>query len=155
MPNIAAVLKQEISRLARKEVRHAVSGLRKAAAQYRRDIARLKRDASKLGGDVARLQRRANGGAAPAPADADASRLRFTAKGLQSQRSRLELSAADYGKLIGVTGQTIYKWEHGAAHPRRRQLAALAALRGIGKREAGAQLEKLGAKPARQRKAKR
>ncbi|MDA8109489.1 MAG: helix-turn-helix domain-containing protein [Betaproteobacteria bacterium] len=155
MPNIAAVFKQEISRLARKEVRHAMLGLRKAAAQYRRDIARLKRDASRLGGEVTRLQRRVNGGAAPALSEAEAERLRFTAKGLQSHRSRLELSAADYGKLIGVTGQTVYKWEHGAARPRKQQLVALAALRGVGKREAGARLEKLGAKAVAPRKARR
>ena len=39
MPNIATVLKQEISRLARKEAKAHVEPLRKVTAQYRRDIA--------------------------------------------------------------------------------------------------------------------
>ena len=43
MPNIASVLKDEILRLARKEVRSELEGLKKASGQYRSDIASLKR----------------------------------------------------------------------------------------------------------------
>ena len=43
MPNIAAVLKEEICRLAKKEVKAQVGKTQKASAQYRRDIANLKR----------------------------------------------------------------------------------------------------------------
>ena len=43
MPNIAAMLKQEITRLARKEVKAQTEAIRKANAQYRRDVAHLKR----------------------------------------------------------------------------------------------------------------
>jgi len=53
----------------------------------------------------------------------------------------LKLSAADYGKLVGVSGLTIYSWESGKSRPRKAQLAALVAVRGIGKREALAKLE--------------
>jgi len=38
MPNIAAVLKDEISRIARKEIRSETTSLKKASSQYRRDI---------------------------------------------------------------------------------------------------------------------
>ena len=69
--------------------------------------------------------------------------MRFTAKGLRSQRQRLELSAANYGKLIGVTGQTIYSWEGGISRPRKQQVARIASLRQLGKREAQARLEQL------------
>ena len=43
MPNIAAVLKEEICRLAKKEVKAQVGKTQRASAQYRRDIANLKR----------------------------------------------------------------------------------------------------------------
>ena len=43
MPNIAAVLKEEICRLARREIKTQVGKTQKAAVQYRRDIAKLKR----------------------------------------------------------------------------------------------------------------
>ena len=38
MPNIATVLKQEITRLARKEAKALTPATRKASAQYRREI---------------------------------------------------------------------------------------------------------------------
>jgi DNA-binding transcriptional regulator YiaG len=75
--------------------------------------------------------------------ETDADHVRFTAKGLRSQRKRLELSAANYGKLIGVTGQTIYSWERETSRPRKSQLARIASLRHMGKREALAHLEQL------------
>ena len=44
---------------------------------------------------------------------------------------------------------TIYNWELGKARPQKAQLAALVAVRGIGKREALAKLEVLKAKKER------
>ncbi len=55
------------------------------------------------------------------------------------------MSAADYARLVGVSQLTIYNWEQGKSRPRKEQLASLIALRGIGKREAVAKLELLGA----------
>ena len=43
MPNVAALLKEEITRLSRKEVRRQLAGMKKASAQYRRHIAALRR----------------------------------------------------------------------------------------------------------------
>jgi DNA-binding transcriptional regulator YiaG len=39
------------------------------------------------------------------------------------------------GTLVGVSAQTIYNWEAGKSRPRQQQLAALAAVRGMGKRQ--------------------
>jgi hypothetical protein len=48
MPNVASVLKSEIARVARKEVRAEIASLKKAASAYRSDIAELKRRANSL-----------------------------------------------------------------------------------------------------------
>jgi len=77
------------------------------------------------------------------PAETEAEHVRFTARGLRSQRKRLGLSAANYGKLIGVTGQTIYSWEQETSRPRKQQFAPISALRHIGKRDALARLAQL------------
>ena len=143
MPNMAAVLKQEISRIARKEIRSETPSLKKASSQYRRDIAELKRQVSNLQGRVVRLEKQVLRDVPSQVPDADTESVRFTAKGLCSQRKRLGLSAADYGKLIGVTAQTIYSWENGLSRPRKQQLPALASIRPMGKREARARLEQL------------
>jgi len=48
MPNIATVLREEIVRLARKEIRRQTNALKKVSAQYRKDIAEMKRRVSDL-----------------------------------------------------------------------------------------------------------
>ena len=62
---------------------------------------------------------------------------------MAANRKRLGLSAADFGLLVGATGQSIYAWETGKTKPRPQALAAIAALRGIGKREVEARLASL------------
>ena len=147
MPNIVAVLRTEITRLARKETRIHTKNLQRASAQYRRAVAALKRDVAQLRAEVARLKRSAANARGPQAGKEEGARIRFTAKGLKSQRARIGLSALDYGKLIGVTGHTVYSWENGASKPRAAQLASIAALRGIGKREALGRLHPPSRKP--------
>ncbi|HDM09152.1 MAG: hypothetical protein DRH15_02600 [Deltaproteobacteria bacterium] len=145
MPNIASLLRSEITRLARREVRSQTEGLRKTSAQYRKKISQLKRQVLELQKKVARLEKQLQVQSPVAEKQMERGRKthRFSAKGLQSSRRRLGLSAADYGKLIGVTGQTIYKWEKGLSRPREKQLPALAEVRRMGKKEALAKLEEL------------
>lgn len=150
MPNIAAMLKDEISRLSRKEIRLQTEVMRKASVHYRHSIAALKRLATKLERQVARLEANVYD-KSRAAAPAARTKVRFVAKGLRSQRERLGLSAADYAKLAGVSSQSIYNWERGVARPRPQQIATLAALRRINKREALARLERLDTKKARKK----
>ena len=143
MPSIAAVFKQEITRLARKEVKAQTEAIRKASAQYRRDIAQLKRRVAGLSKQVAFLERQERKRSAKGTPVANVRGRRFSARGLRTHRSKLGLSAADYGTLVGVTGQTIYSWEQGKSKPRDEQLAALVAVRELGKREALQRLDRL------------
>ncbi|NCV62600.1 MAG: XRE family transcriptional regulator, partial [Betaproteobacteria bacterium] len=48
---------------------------------------------------------------------------------------KLDLSANEMGALLGVTGQSVYKWEKGTARPRASQLKAIAAVRKMGKKQ--------------------
>ncbi len=141
MANVASVLKEEIARVARKEIRAETQSLKKAVSVHRSEIASLKRRAQELEQALRRLGRPAKKLAAVATDDTDPKgALRFSAKGLASQRARLALSAADCGTLVGASGQSIYNWEAGTARPRARHLAAIAALRQMGKKEAAARL---------------
>jgi DNA-binding transcriptional regulator YiaG len=144
MPNIASILKSEISRVARKEVRGEIQGLKKASAAHRAEIAALKRRTQALEQELRRLGK-AGAKAAPAVATGEASShtLRFSAKGLASQRQRLALSAHDCGLLVGASGKSISRWEAGDARPRAKHLPAIAALRTMGKKEAAARLASL------------
>jgi DNA-binding transcriptional regulator YiaG len=143
MANIAAALKEEISRIARKEIRKQTEALRKASVEYRKTIAEMRRQLSELKSKVTVIQKKVPRDVAPQVTEEDAEGLRFSAKGLRSSRKRLGLSAEDYGRLIGVTAQTIYNWEREIARPRGRQLAAFAAVRRMGKKEARTRLDEL------------
>jgi DNA-binding transcriptional regulator YiaG len=142
MPNIASVFKAEITRLARKELRENSDGLKKAVASQRSEIATLKRRVQALEALVKRLAKtqvaKPARGRAAATAEAEepgSGELRFRASGMAANRKRLGLSAADFALLVGTTGQSVYAWEAGKSKPRAEALAAIAALRGIGKRE--------------------
>ena len=146
MPNIAVVLKEEIARLARKEVRAQTQEFKKASAQYRSHIAGLRKRVETLERQLKRVSKsagRANPVAAAEETGEESRHRRFSATRLAAQRQKLGLSAADFGTLLGVSGQSVYKWEHGESRPRARQLEAIAAVRGIGKREAATRLEQL------------
>lgn len=132
MPNIAGVLKDEITRLARKELKAETEKLKKASAQHRSEIAALKRQVAALEKQVAKLSPNAK---AALEAPEEGTYLRFSAKGLVKLRKRLGLSAHDFGAVVGVSGQTIYNWEAEKARPRRSQLAGISAVRSMGKRE--------------------
>ena len=187
MANFASALKEEISRIARKEVRQQTTGAAKSVAQCEREIAALKRQiaelqrklspspaqaapkagtsrkapSSKAPNARARVTRASESKAAstdkpgkaavaaPAPVKKAApakktGRVRFSAKGLKANRERLGLSADNYGKLVGVSGLSIYNWEQGKARPRESSIEALLKIRGIGKREAANRLQAIG-----------
>ncbi|MEP7103068.1 MAG: hypothetical protein ABI781_21345 [Burkholderiales bacterium] len=143
MPNIASILREEISRVARKEVRAETQSLKKATTVYRSEIAALKRRVLALEQALKRLGKPVAKNAAPA-ADEEASQsLRFSGKGLAAQRQRLGLSAEDCGLLVGASGKSIYRWEAGVARPRAKHLVAIAGLRSLGKKEATKRLAAL------------
>ncbi len=167
MTTLAIALKDEIRRLARKEIKAQTGRTAKAVAQYRREIARLKRQQRDQERKLMLLASRSQkGSSAPIVAEKLNGDSRFSARSVRAQRRRTGLSAADYAKLVGVSPLTIYNWEHNKSRPRQGQFASLLKLRGIGKREAQARLatmsaesrkpatRKPGAKRGRPRKAK-
>jgi DNA-binding transcriptional regulator YiaG len=156
MTTLAIALKDEIRRLARKEIRAQTGSQARAVAQYRREIARLKRQQREHEKKIAFLEsqtRRMQN--LPMQVAEQNGALRFSARSVRAQRQRVGLSATDYAKLVGVSPLTIYNWEHHKSRPRQEQFTALVSLRGLGKREARAKLALAAVptkKPAAQRR---
>jgi DNA-binding transcriptional regulator YiaG len=143
MANIASVLKEEIIRLARKEIRQETDSLKKVSGQYRSEIAALKRHTVNLEKQLKRLEKIIpKQSHLEEPLPEAPSKVRFTAKGFKTLRQRLGISAADTGRLLGVSGQTVYAWETGSSSPRKQQLVSIVILRGLGKREVVTLLQK-------------
>ena len=158
MSNLVITLREEIRRLARREIKSHVGGTKQAVAQYRREIARLKREQLRQGRKLTFLeaQERKRLGQ-PQTGEEPPEKVRFSARSVRAQRKRLKLSAESYARLLGISAMTLYNWEHGRTRPGKPQFAALISLRGIGKRKALKRLELLAdraAAKARPRKAK-
>lgn len=141
MPNLASVMREEIQRLARKEVKAQLAKTKQASTQHRKDIAELKRQARDLARQVAYLERQHQKRAGKPAQKSVATSARFSAKSVKAHRTKLDLSAADYAALVGVSALTIYNWEKGKSKPQAKQFAALAAIRKLGKREAWRKLD--------------
>ncbi|MBC7484499.1 MAG: helix-turn-helix domain-containing protein [Rhizobacter sp.] len=145
MPNIASILKEEITRIARKEIRTEIASLRKVVSSHRSDIAELKRRALAAEKELSAIQKLLSKSRGPAAESSETNSPttapRFSAKAIATNRARLGLSAERFGKLVGVGGQSIYNWEAGTAYPSERYLSAIAQLKSIGKKEAMARLE--------------
>ncbi|MFO1414787.1 MAG: helix-turn-helix domain-containing protein [Burkholderiales bacterium] len=149
MAQFASMFKAEVARVARKETRKLtqastalVRELRLQQRQHRAEIESLQRELRAVIKFVRGLRPATAEGTAGADTAAK-SRERVTAKGLIAMRKRTGLSAADYGRLVGVTGQTIYAWEQGKSEPREGQKAAILKMRGVGRRAALAALGQL------------
>ena len=144
MANLASILKEEITRLARKELRSETESLKKASAQYRSEIAALKRRTLSLEQQLARLEKSASKNTVTQVNPEETTKARFTAKGFKTLRQRLGLTAEAIGTLLGVSAQTIYNWEAGNTSPREQQMVRIVMLRGMGKRDVDAIMHNLG-----------
>ena len=141
MSTLMAVMKDEIRRIARKETRAATTRLKKDQTTFRKAVAGLRRQIKEHRSTIRQLLQVATKQAKMAtlaPEAAEGSKAWVTAKGIRARRKKLKLSQAQFGKLVGVSGYTVLKWEHGSGplKLRSRTRRAFLAIRGLGIREA-------------------
>jgi DNA-binding transcriptional regulator YiaG len=146
MPNIAKVLREEIQRLAKKQVKAQVRPLRRDTVRLKKSVADLRRQIAALNRASRELVKKVTPVVAikeTEEATEKAAKPRPTSKSLKNLRARLGLTQAQFGKLLGVSGQAVVQWasREGRIRMRKRTLAALAGVQTIGKREAWRRLE--------------
>lgn len=140
MSTFANQLKGEISRLAKKEVRAETVALKKASVQYRSEIATLKKRLAEMEAQIKKLGKTNAKTSEASMNEDDSPSLRFRVSGFAALRKKLGLTAAEMGKLIGVSAQSVYHWETGKTKPRSSQLASISAVRKMGKKAVAAKL---------------
>lgn len=147
MPNVAAVLKAEIARVARQQLKAELSPLKKALQGQRVLLRKQRERIDALQKELAALKRgRKTASASATPAeDAEGPRRRFSATRLKAQRRRLGVSAAEFARLVGVSAQAVYGWERGLSRPAAPSLERIAELRALSKRQAAQRLAALDA----------
>ena len=139
--NLNTVLVEAITKGAGRVTRKPIAALRRDVAELKRQMAELKR----LLRDVQKGATTPRAAADPVAAAAGDTvpRIRPTGPMVRKLRAKLGLTQAEFAKLAGVSGLTVYKWEKSAGriNPRGRALAGLAKVMGMGKREAKKALE--------------
>ncbi len=142
MPNLGAVLKDEIRRLARREIRAAITSLKGDNAALKRAVARLKRQTKVLERDsrllMAAEKRLREKTTKSRAGSEELEKFRISGKGVRSLRKKMGISQRELAILVGVSGQSVFLWEQkvGALRLRDDSKVALLELRGIGAREA-------------------
>ena len=138
MSQLMAVMKDEIRRLARKEIVAATARLKKDQTTFRKAVASLRRQIKAHNYTIRQLLQMTTKQAKMAPEAPEGGRTWVTAKGIRAMRKKLKLSQAQFGKLVGVSSYTVLKWEHGSGplKLRLRTRRAFLAIRGLGIREA-------------------
>lgn len=127
--SLASALRNEVRRLAAREVRQALKSLRRVE----RRVQALKLEARSRDKALAKVERKVG-----RLAFRGASRRRATPTAtlppadIRDLRDRLSLSRAKFARLLGVSPGSIFGWERGTSVPRRDSVARLLAL---GKRQ--------------------
>ncbi len=141
MPNIAKVLREEIQRLAKKQVKAEVRAVKRENVRLKKSVAALRRQVAALDRTSGELLKKITPVVTVKEiedATEHAVRLRPTSASLKKLRARLGLTQAQFGQLLGVSGQAVVQWgsREGRVRMRQTTLAALARIQSIGKREA-------------------
>jgi DNA-binding transcriptional regulator YiaG len=135
MPTLAATLRQEVRRLAAREIRGTqrvlrrvqkhVRTLRSSARATRRGLEKLDRRLARLGARVVATRRGAReerGGRRMAP------------EAIRAFRDRLGMSRREFSALVGVSPGSIFGWESGRTIPRGHSVTRLVELKSRGVR---------------------
>jgi DNA-binding transcriptional regulator YiaG len=157
MPNLSQVIKAEIARISRREIKSATTPIKNSTVVVKKTSADLKKRIAALESEVKRLaafyttlqtERKSQ------PVETTENKARISAKGIRTLRNKLGLSQDAFAKLLGVSSQAVYIMEHktGRLSLRSATLTNLLAIRGIGKREAQARLAEKTPSPKTARK---
>ena len=149
MPDVARVLREEVQRLAKRQVKAGLAPIKRDTVRLKKNVADLRRELTALTRTGRELLARVTAVVATRQTEVATERaatLRPTSKSLARLRRRLGLTQVEFGSLLGVSGQAVLNWERKGSRVRMRSanLAALAGIQRIGKREARRRLEGMG-----------
>jgi DNA-binding transcriptional regulator YiaG len=136
MGKVETIIKSEIVRLARREMRknalplgREVRALRSRVSQLRKTVLDLQRSAARQDKETGKEKIHLEA----APEEVKGSR--FSPRLIRSLRKRLGVTQKELATLAKVTVGAIYQWEKGIFEPRGEKKGLLVALRKLGRRD--------------------
>ena len=124
--NLGAVIKQEIQRLARREVGGVVKELRASLKKQRAEILALKKSLRQVAKTRAVGRPRVN---AIEEGSSDGIQLRFSPKRLAQLRAKKDITLGELARLTETSAPTLTKWLSGASRPSPAQLQKISWIR--------------------------
>jgi DNA-binding XRE family transcriptional regulator len=149
MPDLNKPIREEITRLTRKELKDALQSQHKINSALKKSLAAVKAECAELRREVKAihkcLPKAPPVAKTPEVADDKLNRFRPTSKTVKQLRAKLGVSQNDFAKLLNVSLPCVRLWEQkeGPLQLRGKTKASLFALRTVGKREAKARLSEL------------
>ncbi len=142
MGKVEGVIKSEIIRLARRELRQNFVPLNRDVRSMKTTLSQLRKAVSGLQRFVAQQEKAMKAQktvleAAPE----EVKKARFSPRLMKTLRKRLGVTQREMAALAGVTVGAIYQWEKGIFEPRGEKKKVLVALRKLRRREARRLLE--------------
>jgi DNA-binding transcriptional regulator YiaG len=149
MGKVEGIIKSEIVRLAKREIRKIsvplgqdVWSLKSAVSQLRKTVLALERFAALQKKELEKKK-------IPLEATQEEVKIsRFSPRLIRSLRGQLGITQNELAVLAGVTVGAIHQWESGMFRPREEKKGLLVALRKLGRREVRRLLEEKGTRMA-------
>ena len=158
MGKVEGIIKAEIVRLAKREMKKNFVPLSQDVRLLKGTISQLRKTVSGLQRFVAQQEKEMRGQKVvlEAPPE-EVKKARFSPRLMKSLRKHLGVTQKEMAILAGVTVGAIYQWEKGIFEPRGEKKKILVALRKLRRREARKVLEekKAGMAPKKNRGAKK
>lgn len=136
MGRIETAFKEEITRLAKRQVRTmmakhvaATRQLKKRVAELQDDVERLKRERAK------EISRSKVATAAKSAAQEKPGQVRLSPDLIRKLRKKLNISQPELARLVKVSPAAVGFWETGKSNPRPDKKARIVALRSLGRRD--------------------
>jgi DNA-binding transcriptional regulator YiaG len=142
MGKFEGIIKSEIVRLAKREVRKITLPLGRDLRSLKNRVSQIRKTLLSLERLTAEQQKELGKGRVPLEASPEEVKgSRFSPRLIRALRKRLRVTQKEMAILAGVTVGAIYQWEKGIFEPRGKKKAVLVALRKLGRRDAKKLLE--------------
>jgi len=142
MGKLEGMIKSEIVRLAKREIRKIARPLSRDVRSMRSTVSQLRKTVLALQRLTARQESESRKEKVLLEATPEeVKKSRFSPRLIHTLRKRLRITQKEMATLTGVTIGAIYQWEQGIFEPRGQKKGMLVALRKLGRREVRKLLE--------------
>lgn len=142
MANLNQILKEEMGRVARRELKPTVDSIQRQLVDLRRTVRDQRRQIEELEAELALKADRDTPVIQVESLDEEQD-VRVPTGSVKKHRERLGITQREMGQLLDVSTLTVSNWELGKSNPRGKNKLAFAELRRMGVRDVRQRLERL------------